>query len=228
MNIYPLLYADFYLTTFLTTTTEKISGISGVVSSENHVILWINALKWAEKIKKITEMPLGAGCRKFESCHSDQAECPYRIWVSCNGHSAFCFPQSSQVTEKSGLWMGWLSTSFMWVWSWGWEKRGVAYAVQITGASAPISSTPSWGISFCNGRLTWQLRSGHPALLLSKKQALKKNIYRKPSSVLHWTGLPADHQAVCIFSIFSLISSLRTAVLPSAKTYSMSSSAVTW
>lgn len=60
-----------FLTTVLTTTTEKMPGICGVVSSGNHVILWINVLKRAEKIKKITEMPLGAGCRKFESCHSD-------------------------------------------------------------------------------------------------------------------------------------------------------------
>ena len=34
---------------------------------------------------------LGPRCRRFESCHSDHAECPYRIWVSCNGHSVFLF-----------------------------------------------------------------------------------------------------------------------------------------
>ena len=45
---------------------------------------------------------LGSGPRGpgFKSPHSDHAECPYGIWVSCNGHSAllfpiFYFPQSS-------------------------------------------------------------------------------------------------------------------------------------
>ena len=117
MNIYPLLYADFCLTTFLTTTLKNTSKKS---SREERLFdhsfdhnrrknVWnqwssefrkpcniVNKrTKTSRKIKKIVEMPLGAGCRKFESCHSDQAECPYRIWVSCNGHSAFCFPQSS-------------------------------------------------------------------------------------------------------------------------------------
>lgn len=67
-----LLGGQSFLTTVLTTTTEKTGGISGEESSEYHRVLWIKPLNGAKKVKKNSRIRLGCGSRAFESRHSDQ------------------------------------------------------------------------------------------------------------------------------------------------------------
>ena len=66
-----LLGGQSFLTTVLTTTTEKTGGISGEESSEYHRELWIKVLNGVKKVKKNSRIRLGSRCREFESPHSD-------------------------------------------------------------------------------------------------------------------------------------------------------------
>ena len=64
-----------FLTTVLTTTREKTAVINGDMSSIYQLFMYRTVLYGAKEVDKILHMPLGAGCRRFESCHSDHIEC---------------------------------------------------------------------------------------------------------------------------------------------------------
>lgn len=70
-----------FLTTVLTTTREKAAVINGDMSSIYQLFTYRNVLYGAKKVDKILHMPLGAGCRRFESCHSDQTKSSVNSFV---------------------------------------------------------------------------------------------------------------------------------------------------
>lgn len=61
-----------FSTTVLTTTREKTAVINGDMSSIYQLFMYRTVLYGAKEVDKILHMPLGPGCREFESRHSDQ------------------------------------------------------------------------------------------------------------------------------------------------------------
>ena len=60
-----------FLTTCLTTDRRGVCGNSGGKSCEERPQQSENGYKAPEKVEKFLFKSLGAGCRRFESCHSD-------------------------------------------------------------------------------------------------------------------------------------------------------------